>query len=80
MTKVAISIGKKTGITYIPKGLREEGFVGRVEGIQALLTLTLIKPESDLSGVERSLKLALKDIQFRKEQAKDEREKAESAA
>lgn len=79
MLKVAISIGEETGITYIPKGLREEGFVGRVEAIPALLTLTLIKPGSDLAGVERSLKLALKDIQLRREQAKDEREKAESA-
>ena len=80
MLKVAISIGQETGITYIPKSLREEGFVGRVESIPSLVTLTLIKPGSDLAGVERSLKLALKDIQFRREQAKDELEKAESAA
>lgn len=67
MGKLAISIGEKTGITYIPKGLREEGFVGRVEGLPNVFTLTLIKPGSKLADVERSLRIVLQDIELRRE-------------
>lgn len=66
MGKFAISIGEKTGITYFPKELREEGFVGRVEGFPNALTLTLIKPGTKLADVERSLEILLQDIQLRR--------------
>ncbi len=70
MAKFAISIGRKTGITYIPKSLREEGFVGRVEGLPNIFTLTLIKPGSKLADVERSLRIVLQDIKLRRESEK----------
>jgi len=71
MGKFTISIGEKTGITYFPKNLREEGFVGRVEGLPNALTLTLIKPGARLADVERSLRILLSDIRLRREQGQE---------
>lgn len=75
MGKFTISIGEKTGITYFPKELRKEGFVGRVEGLPNALTLTLIKPGASLTDVEKSLKILLQDIKLRRQykEAQDEK-------
>jgi len=71
MGKFTISIGEKTGITYFPKELREEGFVGRVEGLPNALTVTLIKPGTKLADVEKSLRILLRDIRLRREQGQE---------
>ena len=71
MSKFSISIGKKTGITYIPKDLREEGFVGKVDGFPNALTLILVKPGASLADIERSLRILLQDIRLRKEQERE---------
>jgi len=65
MGKFTISIGEKTGITYFPKNLRDEGFVGRVEGLPNALTITLIKPGTKLADVAKSLDIILQDIALR---------------
>lgn len=71
MSKFSISIGEKTGITYIPKDLREEGFVGKVDGFPNALTLILVKPGASLADIERSLRILLRDIRLRKEQEQE---------
>lgn len=71
MSKFSISIGEKTGITYIPKTLREEGFVGKVDGFPNALTLILVKPGASLADIERSLRILLRDIRLRKEQEQE---------
>jgi len=66
MSKFTISIGKKTGIAYFPKHLRQEGFVGRVECLPNAFTLTLVRLGTSLTNVERSLKILLQDIELRR--------------
>lgn len=58
----------RTGLTYFPKEIRREGFVGEVEGLPHALTLTLIKPGTKLADVEESLKIVLQAIQLRRKQ------------
>lgn len=55
-------------MAYFPKGIRADGFVGKIEGFPTALTLTLIKPGTALSDIERSLKIILEDIALRREQ------------
>ena len=71
MGKFAISIGERTGITYIPTELREEGYVRRVEGFPNALTLAHIKPGTNLADVEKSLHILLQDIRLRREQGQE---------
>jgi len=68
MAKVTIRVDPRTGMTYFPKGIRQEGFVGKIEGFPNALTFTLIKPGASLADVERSLKIILDDIALRKDQ------------
>lgn len=68
MAKITIRVDARTGVTYLPKEVRREGFVGEIEGLANALTLTLIKPDSKLADVERSLEIILQDIRLRKKQ------------
>jgi len=68
VVRLRIRIDDRTGLTYFPKDIRREGFVGEVEGLPNALTLTLIKPGSRLIDVERSLRIILQDIRLRREQ------------
>lgn len=77
MAKFTIRVDKKTGMTYFPKEIRQEGFVGEIEGLPNALTFTLIKPGTSLADVARSLRIVLRDIELRREQEKfEEREGA----
>jgi len=60
-----IRIDGKTGFAYIPKELREDGFVGDAELLLNALTLVLIKPGVSLERARESLKVILKDIELR---------------
>jgi len=71
MSKLRIRIDSRTGVTYFPKEIRREGFVGEVEGLPNALTLTLIKPGTKLADVERSLRILLRDIRLRREQGQE---------
>lgn len=62
MAKFTIRVDRKTGMTYFPKEIREEGFVGQIEGLPNALTFTLIKPGTKLSDVQRSLQIVVQDI------------------
>ena len=68
MAKFTIKVDKRTGVTYFPKEIRKEGFVGKIEGLPNALTFTLIKPGTSLAYVARSLRIVLRDIELRREQ------------
>jgi len=76
MAKFTIKVDKKTGMTYFPKEVRQEGFVGKIEGLPNALTFTLIKPGTKLADVERSLGIILEDIKLRREREENEAQKA----
>ena len=71
MSKLRIRIDDRTGVTYFPKEIRREGFVGEVEGLPNALTLTLIKPGTKLADVETSLRIILRDIRLRRKQGQE---------
>ena len=71
MAKFRIRVDKKTGMTYFPKEIRQEGFVGEIEGLPNALTFTLIKPGTKLCDVERSLQIVLQDIALRREKGQE---------
>ena len=49
MSKLTIRIDPKTGKNYFPRHIRDEGFVGKVEVLVNALTVTFIRPGSDLA-------------------------------
>jgi len=71
MAKFRIKVDKHTGMTYFPKEIRQEGFVGEIEGLPNALTFTLIKPGTKLTDVERSLQIILQDIRLRRKQGQE---------
>ena len=60
-----IRIDSKTGFAYIPKELRDEGFVGDSEYLPNAITLTIFKPGASLERVRESLYVVLQDIELR---------------
>ena len=71
MAKFTIRVDNKTGMTYFPKEIRAEGFVGLIEGLPNALTFTLIKPGTKLADVEKSLHIVLQDIALRIQQGQE---------
>lgn len=71
MAKFRIRVDGKTGMAYIPKEIRREGFVGEIEGLPNALTVTLIKPGTKLIDVEKSLKIILLDLALRRQQGQE---------
>jgi len=65
MGKGKIKIGVK-GTTYIPDELRDDGYVDWVEFLANAKTVTLIKPETSLEDVEKSLRIVLQDVKLRR--------------
>ncbi len=65
--KRKITINAKAGVAYIPKDLIDQGLKGEVDGYANAVTLTIVSPNTSLDDVERSLKIVLDDIKFRKE-------------
>ena len=76
MAKFRIRVDKRTGVTYFPKEIRREGFVGEIEGLPNALTFTLIKPGTDLADVAKSLRIVLRDIQLRLQEQRHAGKKA----
>ena len=62
-----IRINRKSGLTYIPKNIREEGYVDDVEFRPNAITLTLIKPGATDEQIKRSLRHLLRDIELRED-------------
>ncbi len=71
MAKVTIRVDPRTGVTYFPKVIRKEGFVGEIEGLPNALTFTLIKPGTKLADVVKSLEIILQDIELRRQQGQE---------
>lgn len=63
--KVTIKIGPRTGVTYFPREIRREGFIGTVEGLPDARTFTLIKPGTRLADVKHSPETIIRDIELR---------------
>ena len=68
MSKIKIMVDSKTGQTYLPRHIREDGFIGKIEGLANAMTFTLFKPRADLSEIEASLTIILQDIALRRQQ------------
>lgn len=66
--KRKISINPKTGITYIPKDLIDAGYINNVELLANAITVTLVKPGTNLESVKRSLEIIIQDIDLRLQQ------------
>ncbi len=71
MAKITIKVDPRTGVTYFPREIRKEGFVGQIEGLPNALTFTLIKPGTKLADVEKSLQIILQDIALRRQQGQE---------
>lgn len=71
MAIVTIKVDPRTGVTYFPRAIRKEGFVGEIEGFSNALTFTLIKPGTKLIDVEKSLRIILQNIALRREQGQE---------
>lgn len=65
MARFTIKVDKRSGVTYFPKEIRKEGFVGKVEGLPNARTFTLIRPGTKLTDVLRSLKGVEEELQHR---------------
>lgn len=73
--KTKIRIDRESGLAYIAKALRDEGFVGEVAALANARTLTLIMPGTKLVDVKRSLDTIINDLDLRIEyEYEDERE------
>ena len=65
MAKGTLKISKQ-GVTYIPEGLRKDGFKGHVDYLANAKTVTLMRPGATLEEIEKSLRIILQDIKLRK--------------
>lgn len=64
MATFKIKVDEKTGQTYIPKELRDDGFVGELEVRPSIFTATLVKPGASLEQVKQSLELEIKGLEL----------------
>jgi len=60
-----IRVDRKTGFAYIPKDIRDDGFVGDLDCQPNALTLTLIKPGTTPQQLEHSIEIILDDIRLK---------------
>ena len=58
---------KISEITYFPKELRESGFQGEVEYINNDGVVALLKPNTEIPILIKSLKLIIKQLELRME-------------
>jgi len=69
--KGTISIPERSSVAWIPKVLKEAGFVGDIPYLLDAATAVLIHPRASLDDVERSLQVLLEDIKIRKRLRKE---------
>ena len=58
----------KRGHAYFGDDVEQAGYIGEVETIPNAITITIIKPNSTLEDVKRSLEITLQDIELRLKQ------------
>jgi hypothetical protein len=78
--RTKIRIDSESGLAYIAKALRAEGFVGEVVGLANARTLTLIMPGTKLADVKRSLETIINDLDLRIEYEDKRKPEDESGA
>ena len=71
MAVLIIKVDQKTGMTYLPKSLRKEGFVGEIRGLPDTFTFILVKPGTKLACLEKSLQIVLDGIRLRIESGEE---------
>ena len=62
----------KRGHAYFGDDVEQAGYIGEVETIPNAITITIIKPNSTLEDVKRSLEITLQDIELRLKQKTQE--------
>jgi len=62
---IIIRVDPRTGLCYIPKSIRGEGFTGDIELLTSALTVILIRPGTTLVDISESLQLICQDIALR---------------
>lgn len=65
MARTKIKVDNNSGLGYFPKEIRDEGFVGELEGFPNAVTLTLLKPGTTWEQARDSLKIMLRDLDLR---------------
>jgi predicted DNA-binding transcriptional regulator len=58
----------KTGHAYLGEEVANQGYNGDVEALFGAVTITLIKPNTILEDVKRSLEITIQDIELRLKQ------------
>jgi len=63
----------KTGHAFLGKNVAEDGYTGEIEALFNAVTIILIKPNTSLENVKRSLEITIQDIDLRiNENSKEE--------
>jgi hypothetical protein len=71
MAGLTISVDVETGIVYLPKPAKVEGFVDTVGCTSKALAANPTKPGTKPTDVEKSLHVILEDINLRREQDRE---------
>jgi len=58
---------KISEITYFPKELREQGFSGEIEYLNNDGVVVLLKPDTDIKLIIKSLRLIIKQLELKQE-------------
>lgn len=61
------------GTAYIGKQAVDEGYKGEIDALFNAVTITLVKPNTDLKSVIRSLEITIQDIKLRMSQEPKEK-------
>ena len=65
MSTVKVKVDNESGLGYFPKSIRDDGFIGELEGMPNTFTLTLVKPGISLQAIRDSLRVTLDDVENR---------------
>jgi len=58
----------ESGHAFLGRDIIEEGYLGNVDAVGNAVTITLVKPNTDLKSVIRSLEITIQDIRLRMSQ------------
>ncbi len=53
------------GTAYIGRQIAADGFIGDADALFNAVTITIIKPNTSLDAVKRSLEITLQDVELR---------------
>ena len=67
-----IKVNPSARIAHIPKELIDQGLSGELDAYANAVTLTIVNPNTPLADVEKSLKIVLEDIKFRRKREENQ--------